>query len=159
MENLGKHCGEWPAGKADSQIKLLIQERKRQAARPHSVHRRLSHQIPDQSGWGFTVKQGATIIHEDNVAYTVSTSSLTMVVEAVIHALRWIALRSDGQTTHAIILTDSMSLPLKVKSETGSPEGHVSMFDIHLRELLWVYCLGHAGVKGNDRADLSLIHI
>ena len=30
-----------------------------------------------QSGWGFTVKQGATIIHEDSAAHTVSTSSLT----------------------------------------------------------------------------------
>jgi hypothetical protein len=27
------------------------------------------------------------------------------------------------------------------------------MFDIHLRKILWVYCPGHAGVKGNDRAD------
>jgi len=35
----------------------------------------------------------------------------------------------------------------------GSPDWHVSMFDIHLRKLLWVYCPGHAGVKGNDRAD------
>ena len=29
----------------------------------------------------------------------------------------------------------------------------VSMVDIHLRKLLWVYCPGHAGVKGYDRAD------
>ena len=35
----------------------------------------------------------------------------------------------------------------------GSPDWHVSMVDIHLRKLLWVYCPGHAGVKGNDRAD------
>ena len=27
------------------------------------------------------------------------------------------------------------------------------MVDIHLRKLQWVYCPGHAGVKGNDRAD------
>ena len=40
----------------------------------------------DQSGWGFTVKQGMTIIHEDSAANTVSTSSLTMEVEAVTHA-------------------------------------------------------------------------
>ena len=40
----------------------------------------------DQSGWGFTVKQGATTTHEDSAAYTVSTSSLTMEVEAVTHA-------------------------------------------------------------------------
>ena len=45
----------------------------------------------DQSRWGFTVKQGATTIHEDSAAYTVSSSSLTMEVEAVTRALRWIA--------------------------------------------------------------------
>ena len=34
---------------------------------------------------------------------------------------------------------------------------NVSMVNIHLRKLgLWVYCLGHAGVKGNDRADTRL---
>ena len=27
------------------------------------------------------------------------------------------------------------------------------MVDIHLQELMWMYCPGHAGVKGNDRAD------
>ena len=35
----------------------------------------------------------------------------------------------------------------------GSPDWNMSMVNIHLRKLLWVYCLGHAGVKGNDRAD------
>ena len=62
----------------------------------------------DQSGWDFTVKQGATTIHEDNAAYTVSTSSLTMQLEAVTHALRWIAPRGDNQTIQAILLTDSI---------------------------------------------------
>ena len=38
----------------------------------------------EQSGWGFTVKQGASVIHEDSAANTVLTSSLTMEVEAVI---------------------------------------------------------------------------
>ena len=40
-----------------------------------------------------------TTIREDGAAYTVSTSSLTMEVEAVTHALRWIASRGDSQTT------------------------------------------------------------
>ena len=35
----------------------------------------------------------------------------------------------------------------------GNPDWNVSMIDIHLRKLLWVYCPGHAVVKGNDRAD------
>ena len=58
-----------------------------------------------------------TTIREDGAAYTVSTSSLTMEVEAVTHALRWIASRGDSQTTHAVILTDSVSLLQKVESE------------------------------------------
>ena len=64
----------------------------------------------DQSGWGFTVKQGTTTLHEDGAAYTVSTSSFTMGVDADTHALRWIAPRGDSETMHAIFLTDSMSL-------------------------------------------------
>ena len=36
------------------------------------------------------------------------------------HALCWIASRGDSQTTHAIILTDSMSEQQKVKNEMGS---------------------------------------
>ena len=41
----------------------------------------------------------------------------------------------------------------KVKNGMGSPDWNVSMVNIHLRNLLQVYCPGHAGVKGNDRAD------
>ena len=37
----------------------------------------------DQSGWGFTVKEGATTIHDDIAAFSVTASSLTMEVEAV----------------------------------------------------------------------------
>ena len=36
QNKLGKHCREWPAGKTESEIKLLIQE-KQQTGRPHSV--------------------------------------------------------------------------------------------------------------------------
>lgn len=43
------------------------------------------------------VKQGATTIHEDIAANTVSTSSLTMQVKAVTHALGWSA---RGQRNH-----------------------------------------------------------
>ena len=90
-------------------------------------------------------------IHKDGAAYTVSTSSLMMEVEAVNHALCWIASRGDNRTTHAIILKDSMSLLQKVKSGMGNPDWNVSMVDIHIRKLLWVYCPGHTGVKGRLR--------
>ena len=35
----------------------------------------------------------------------------------------------------------------------GSPDCNVSMVDIRLRKLLWVYCPGRARMKENDRAD------
>ena len=105
----------------------------------------------NKSGWGFTVKQGATTIHEVNAAFTVSTSSLTMEVEAVTHAIRWIASRSDSQNTHAIILTDFNKLATKSEKWNGKPK--LECADIHLPKPLWVYCLGRTGVKGNGRAD------
>ena len=86
-----------------------------------------------QSGWGFTAKQGATTIHEDSAAYSVSTSSLTVEVEAVTHALRWIASRGDSQTTHVLIFTDSLSLLQKVKggmeAQTGMCRWSTSTFE------------------------------
>ena len=116
-ENLGRHCQKWPAGKADSEIRQLIQEN----SKPQVLIVYTDGSVTkDQSGWGFTVKQGATTSHEDSAAYEVSTSRLTMETEAVTHALRWISSRGDSQTTHAIILTDSMSLLDKVKSGMGS---------------------------------------
>ena len=45
------------------------------------------------------------------------------------------------------------SLGVLRQLEHISPDWKVSMVDIHLRKRLWVYCPGHAGVKGNDRAD------
>ena len=42
-----------------------------------------------------------------------------------------------------------------MNSGTVSHDWQVSIFDIYLQKLclLWVYCSGHAGVKGNDRED------
>ena len=54
---------------------------------------------------------------------------------------------------HMPILTDSMSLLQKLKPGMGSSDWNVSVVVIRLRNLLWVYCPGHAGVKGNDGAD------
>jgi len=72
----------------------------------------------DQSGWGFTVEQADTTIHEDSAACTVSTSSLTMEVDAL---TRLFSSRGDSQTTHAIILTESVSFLQKNEERNGKP--------------------------------------
>ena len=137
-ENLEKHCREWPAGKTESVIKL--------------VHRWLSPES-GQGGVSLSSKARLPSMNTVQLIIIVSTSSLTMEVEAVAHALHWIAPRGDSQITHADILTDSMCSLQKGKGGIGSPGWHVSIFDIHLRKPMWMYCPGHAGVKGNDQAD------
>ena len=76
----------------------------------------------DTSGWGSMVKQGGRTVHEDIGAHRGTTSSLTMKVEAVTHAIQWLASQRDAQITHAIILTDSMNLLQTVKSGMGCPD-------------------------------------
>ena len=79
----------------------------------------------DQMGWSFTVKQDAATIHNnDRAAYTVSATSLTKEVEAVTHYLHWIASRGNSQTTHAIILTNLLSLLQKVEWEAQTGISH-----------------------------------
>ena len=76
----------------------------------------------DRSGWGFTVKQGGRTVHEDSGAHRVTTSSLTMEVEVVTHAIQWLASQRDSQITYAIILTDSMNFLEKVEPVMGCPD-------------------------------------
>ena len=92
-------------------------------------------------------------MHEDSGAHRVTTSSLTKEVEAVTHAIQWLASQRDARITHAIILTDSMNLLQKVESGMGCPNWHTAMHSLQLQRLLWIYCPGHAGVSGNERAD------
>ena len=41
----------------------------------------------------------------------------------------------------------------KVESGMGCPDWHTAMHSLRLQKLLWIYCPGHAGVSGNERAD------
>ena len=76
-----------------------------------------------------------------------------MEVEAVTHAIQWLASQRDAQITHAIILTDSMNLLQKVESGISCPDGHTAMQFPRLQRLLRIYCSGHAGICGNEQAD------
>ena len=49
-------------------------------------------------------------------------------------------------------VTDSMNLLRKVESGMGCPDWHTAMHSLRLQRLLWIYCPGHAGVSGNERA-------
>ena len=149
-ENLGTYCREWPAGKTNADVQMLVEAN----SKPRDIVIYTDGSVTrDRSGWGFTVKQGGRTVHEDSGAHRVTTSSLTMEAEAVTHAIQWLASQRDARITHAIILTDSINLLQKVESGIGCPDWHTAMHSLRLQRLLWTYCPGHAGVSGNERAD------
>ena len=149
-ENLGTHCREWPAGKANAEVQILVEAN----SKPHDIVIYSDGSVAkDRSGWGFTAKQGGRTVHEDSGAHRVTTSSLTMEAEAATHAIQWLASQRDARITHAVIVTDSMNLLQKEESGMGCPDWHTAMHSLRLQRLLWIYCPGHAGVNGNERAD------
>ena len=146
-----RHTLPWMASwKTNAEVQMLVEAN----SKPHDIVIYTDGSVTkDRSGWGFTVKQGGRTVHEDSGAHRVMTSSLTMEVEAVPHAIQWLASQRDAQITHAIILTDSMNLLQKVESGMGCPDWHTAMHSLRLQRLLWIYCPWHAGVSGNERAD------
>ena len=63
-ENLGTLWREWPAaGKANTQVQILVEANSKPRDIVIYIHK-------DWSGWGFTVKQGGRIVHEDSGAHS-----------------------------------------------------------------------------------------
>ena len=110
--------------------------RKQQTARPHSVHWCLSHQRPDRVGLQFEQSQF------DSGG---GNSHLRPPLDCL---KRW---QSDHTCHHPHRVKE---LATKSKKWNGKPRLECVDGQIYLWKLLWVYCPGHAGVKGNnDRAD------
>ena len=53
-----------------------------------------------------------------------------------------------------MILTDYMNMIENIKAETGSPDWQKPTINLDIQKVQWVYCPGHAGVKGNDRTGV-----
>ena len=80
------HCREWSAGKVNAEVQMLVEAN----GKPHDIVIYKDGSVTrGRSGWGFSVKRGGRTVHEDSGAHRVMTSSLTMEVEAVTHAILW----------------------------------------------------------------------
>ena len=74
----------WQAGKTNAEVQMLVEA----SSKPHDIVIYTDGSVTrDRSGWGFTIKQGGRTVHKDSGAHRVTTSSLTMEVEAVTHAI------------------------------------------------------------------------
>ena len=141
---------EWLAGKANSDVQMLVEAN----SKPRGIVIYTDGSVTrNWSGWGSWSSR------VDIGSHRITTSSLTMEVEAVTHAVQWVASQRNVQITQAIIFTHSMNLLQKVESGMGCPDWHTAMHSLQRR--LWIYCPGNAGVSGNEQADrlASTAHI
>ncbi|RUS80085.1 hypothetical protein EGW08_012163 [Elysia chlorotica] len=105
-----------------------------------------------QSGWGFVCYSENRVIHEESGAAATTTSSMKMEIEAITKALEWIKL-TRPTTTHAVFLTDSQSALKKIECGFMRMKWMTAIRPTAISSITWIFCPGHAGVKGNERAD------
>ena len=104
----------------------------------------------EKSGWAFTVRVNGKTVAEGSGAVELTTSSMAMEIKAITEALRYL---QQTQHRRAIIITDSMSTLEKVKKEYMYADWLKILSDSSLERITWIFSPGHAGVKGNERAD------
>lgn len=144
---LGRECRDWGNMKADLAVKQLIEDNARD---DDVVYTDGSVQRGEKSGWGFLANAHVRVVAERSGAYRTTTSSMRMEVEAVTAALHWI---SGTSFTGAVVVSDSQSMLHKIQKGRFRYEWMSSIEVSNLQRLTWIYCPGHAGVYGNERAD------
>ena len=80
-----------------------------------------------------------------------TTSSMRMEIEAITQALKWV---TTTRQAHVIFVTDSQSTLRKIESGNLRAEWTELLKRTTLKKITWIFTPGHAGVKGNERADL-----
>ena len=148
VATLGRECREWPEGATQSEIRALIEEHCRDDEM--IIYTDGSVQRGTKSGWAFTASRQGVTKHENAGATALTTSSMCMEVKAITEALEWLS-RSGEQS--ATFLTDSKSTLDKIEGGRLYADWLVSIENSDLRRLQWIFCPGHAGVRGNERAD------
>ena len=103
-----------------------------------------------RSSWAFTAQRAGRTIHEESGAYKKTTSSLTMEVVAVTKAMAWMETQN---AENVCILTDSMNMLRKVENGWIRNEWNNSVKNSQIKRITFIYVPGHAGCRGNERAD------
>ena len=149
VAELGRDCREWPEGATDAAIESMIEDSKGDVV----VFTDGSVKRGSKSGWAFTARDGVTLVRvmERSGATEMTTSSMYMEVVAITEAFRWL---KDTDYESATIVTDSMSTLEKVRRTMLYDEWKHLIRRSNLSRVVWIFCPGHAGVAGNERADV-----
>ena len=148
IATMGRECREKAAVANNSEISAIIDENTRRGDpvifTDGSVRRGV------QSGWAFSARQDGSVVVEESGAIDMTTSSMTMEITAITKALEW---TSKITATHVLIATDSMSTLQKIKGGRLYADWVPLILESSLKKITWVFCPGHAGISGNERAD------
>ena len=148
IANLGRECREWAPGAANAEIEATISE----VSSPEDVIIFTDGSVKrgEKSGWAFTARVDGSIVSEGSGAVELTASSMAMEVKAITQALQYLA---TTQAKKAVIATDSMSTLQKIQTGMLYCDWINLIKNSKLQTITWLFCPGHSGVRGNERAD------
>ena len=103
-----------------------------------------------KSGWGYTASLQGEVIKEDSGFVAFTTSSMCMEIKAITEMLEWVR---HQNITRVVCLTDSMSTLDKISTGMLYADRVTAIKQSNLQSVRWIFCPGHSGVRGNERAD------
>ncbi|BFZ22749.1 hypothetical protein BsWGS_25788 [Bradybaena similaris] len=145
---LGRECRNWAKGATTLEIQDIIDQTA--LPRDYVIYTDGSVCRGKRSGWGFVAYKEGRVCGERAAAYSTTTSSMRMEIEAATAALAWL---TEQQDKRAVIVTDSQSMLKKIESGLLRREWADLLTVSNTEMLAWIYCSGHAGVLGNEQAD------
>ena len=107
--------------------------------------------VRDQkSGWAYSARVDGKTVSEDSQACSSTLSSMMTEINAVTLALRW---AMNQPYSRLVFVTDSLSTLEKIRQGNLHADWTPLINASNIRRIIWIYCPGHAGVKGNETAD------
>ena len=148
IATLGRECREWTEEAVNLEIDSLIEENN---LTDHLiVYTDGSVQRGVRSGWGYTATLLGELVKEDSGFVQLTTSSMCMEIQAITEMLNWV---QHQAITRLVCLTDSMSTLAKIQNGMLHADWVAAINQSNLQCVRWIFCPGHAGVRGNERAD------
>ena len=145
---LGRECHEWTNEAVNLEIDSLIEENN--LSNHLIVYTDGSVQRGVRSGWGYTATLLGEVVKEDSGFVPLTTSSMCMEMQAITEMFKWV---QHQAITRLVCLTDSMSTLAKVQNGLLHADWVEAIKHSNLQCVRWIFCPGHAGVRGNERAD------
>ena len=148
IATLGRECREWAPGATNAEIESIISEVS--GAEDAVCFTDGSVKRGERSGWAYTVRVDGSTVAEKSAAIELTTSSMSMEIKAITELLAFLR---DSHIRKAIVVTDSMSTLEKIKKKLLYADWVELINASQLQAITWIFCPGHAGVLGNERAD------